>query len=231
MRPSRAPGSPIRPAAPTSQTETALRPQDRKLLAEALRRGEDARDAMEDALVSFGRWMLVNVFLDDAAAALDRRAGNPVWRELLRRAGGPTLRLSRKSLFVALHIAARDKRITDEAWRALEPGRKQLLLPLADEAAMRDAARHVTRMKLTQRDTRAYVASLRAEAGAAPRARVTAPRLAGKLRRLREEVGGAGRRAQVERALREASPDVRKDVRKELEALRDWAAALLRAER
>lgn len=229
MRPSRAPSAAKSPALPTG--ETALQPTDRKLLAEALRRGEEARDVMEDALVTFGRWLLVHVFHDDAAAALDRRAENPVWRELLRRAGGPTLRLSRKTLFVAVHIAARDKRITDESWRALEPGRKQLLLPLADEAAMRDAAHHVSRMKLTQRATRAYVASLRAESGAAPRARVTAPRLAGRLKRFREEVAGSGSRARVERALRGASPDERKAVVRELQALRDWAGSLLRAER
>ena len=34
-------------------------------------------------------------------------------------------------LYVGLEIAARDKRINDDVWRTLEPGRKELLLPLA----------------------------------------------------------------------------------------------------
>ena len=117
--------------------EVHLDADGRQLLAEALRRAEETRDVMEDALVRFGRWLLVNVFDDDAAAALDDRRLNPVWSDLLARAGGPTLRLSPRLLYVALHIAARDKRITDGAWRALEPGRKQMLLPLGDEGLMR----------------------------------------------------------------------------------------------
>ena len=95
--------------------EPALSAPQRKQLALALARAEETRDVMEDALVSFGRWVLVNVFDDDAAAALDGRHDNPVWRDLLARAGGPTLRLSERMLYVALHIAAHDKRITDEA--------------------------------------------------------------------------------------------------------------------
>ena len=80
---------------------------------------------------------------------------------LLARAGGPTLQLNPRLLYVALHIAARDKRIPDQAWRALEPGRKELRLPLGDDALMREAAEHVQAMKLSQRATRAYVGSLR----------------------------------------------------------------------
>ncbi|MBK8695526.1 MAG: hypothetical protein IPN17_25440 [Deltaproteobacteria bacterium] len=80
---------------------------EKKLLAEALRRAEETRDVMEDALVGFGRWVLVAVFSDDAGAALDERADNPVWRELLARAGGPTLRLNRLPFHVSVHIAAR----------------------------------------------------------------------------------------------------------------------------
>ena len=117
--------------------EAPLDGAQRKVLAEALRRAEDTRNVMEDALVAFGRWLLVQVFDDDAGAALAGRHHNPVWRSLLARAGGPTLRLSERMLYVAIHIAAHDKRITDEAWRNLEPGRKELLLPLGDEAAMR----------------------------------------------------------------------------------------------
>ncbi len=211
--------------------EPPLAAVQKKLLAEALRRGEETRDVMEDALVQYGRWLLVNVFDDDAAAALDDRAGNAVWLALLERAGGPTLRLNRKLLYVALHIAARDRRITDEAWRALEPGRKQLLLPLGDEAQMREAAQHVTAMKLTHRATEAYVAALRAQQGRAPASRMTAPRLTARLRRSREGVAKGPKRAQLERALRDADDDARKAAESELRALRDWADALLRAKR
>jgi hypothetical protein len=204
---------------------------ERGLLAEALRRGEETRDVMEDALVSFGRWVLVNVFKDDAASALADRTQNPVWLQLVHHAGGPKLRLGRKLLYVALHIAARDKRITDEAWRSLEPGRKQLLLPLGDEASMREAARHVTAMKLSQRATEAYVASLRAAAGAPPKARVSARSLATRIRRFRDALGTKSQAAQIERALRDADPDDRKAATEELRALRDWASEMLRARR
>ena len=107
----------------------------RKILAEALRRAEETRDVIEDALVSFGRWVLVNVFDGAAAAALDGRHDNPVWRDLLARAGGPTLRLSARMLYVALHIAAHDKRITDEAWRHRGP--VPLRAPRAHRAVVR----------------------------------------------------------------------------------------------
>jgi hypothetical protein len=49
------------------------------LLAEALRRGEATRNVMEDALVDYGRWILVNIFDDDAAAPLDAKRENPLW--------------------------------------------------------------------------------------------------------------------------------------------------------
>jgi hypothetical protein len=190
---------------------TAPRPLDapqRKILAEALRRAEETRDVIEDALVSFGRWVLVKVF-DDAAAALDGRHDNPVWRDLLARAGGPTLRLSARMLYVALHIAAHDKRITDEAWRNLEPGRNELLLPLGDESAMRRAAQHVTAMKLTQRATRAYVASLRAEQGEAHKARLTPARLTAQVRGFRERVANAAWQRRALSVAMKAEPDAR----------------------
>lgn len=199
----------------------------RKLLAEALRRAEETRDVIEDALVSFGRWMLVNVFDDDAAAALDDRRQNPVWRELLARAGGPSLRMSERMLYVALHIAAHDKRINDEAWRNLEPGRKELLLPLGDEGAMRKAARHVTDMKLTQRATRAYVTSLRAEAGDAREPRLTPARLKAQVRAFRQRVVTAEWQKRAVKVASKATAEDLAAVREELEALRSWSATLL----
>lgn len=199
-----------------------------KLLAEALRQGEEARDTMEDALVSFGRWVLVNVFDDDAGAALGGGRDNPVWRALLARAGGPTLRLSRRLVYVSLQIAAFDRRITDAAWRDLEPGRKEMLLPLADESAMREAAQHVSAMKLSQRDTETYVAELRKSAGRPPAARMTVPRVTEKLKAFRRGFDGAAPRRRLERLLREASGDERAALKEELTAVREWAAAALR---
>lgn len=207
--------------------DTPLDLPQRKLLAEALRRAEETRNVMEDALVNFGRWLLVQVFDDDAAAALADRHENPVWRELLARAGGPTLRVSEKILYVALHIAARDKRITDEAWRSLEAGRKELLLPLGDESLMRKAARHVTAMKLTQRATRAYVGAMIAERDGAREVRLTAPRIAAHVRGFRERVTESAYQRRAAAVLKGADDDARASVRAEVEAVRAWADALL----
>jgi hypothetical protein len=218
-------------ASPSSALALAVDPPldaaQRKVLAEALRRAEETRDVMEDALVAYGRWLLVQVFDDDAGAALAGRHHNPVWRALLARAGGPTLRVSERMLYVALHIAARDKRITDEAWRNLEPGRKELLLPLGDEAVMRRAAQHVTAMKLTQRATRAYVSALLAEAGGERPLRLTPRRVVAQVRTFRERVTRAQWSRRAADVLGAGDDQSRTAARKELEALRDWAESLL----
>ena len=205
-----------------------LTASEQRLVAEALRRAEETRNVMEDALVGFGRWVLVSVFDDDASAALEGRSTNAVWVDLVRRAGGPTLRLHKKLLYVALHIAARDKRITDDSWRNLEPGRKALLLPLGDEGLMRAAARHVTSLKLTQRATRKYVTSLLAERGEARAVRVTAPRVTAQVRQFRERVTDKAFERKAVAALKSADKaDARAAIR-ELEAVRAWATRVLR---
>ncbi len=51
-------------APPRAAPVAGLDAGERKLLAEALRRAEEARNVMEDALVAFGRWLLVHVFDD-----------------------------------------------------------------------------------------------------------------------------------------------------------------------
>jgi hypothetical protein len=222
------PRAPIRPATElTRRDPDALDAAQRRVLAEALRRGEEARDVMEDALVSYGRWLLVHVFDDDAAVALEGRRDSPLWRELLARAGGPTLRLSERMLYVALHIAAHDKRITDEAWRNLEPGRKELLLPLDDEAAMREAAQHVTAMKLTQRATRAYVAGLMEALGRGREVRLTPARVTATVRGFRERVAKAAWQRRAVAVMKDGDEGERAAVRGELEALRRWADGLL----
>jgi hypothetical protein len=70
-------------------TPEPLDAAQRRMLAEALRRAEETRDVMEDALVSYGRWLLVHVFDDDAGAALEGRRDNPLWRELLAARAAP----------------------------------------------------------------------------------------------------------------------------------------------
>lgn len=202
------------------------RPQQ-KLVAEAIRRGEEARSHVEDALVDYGRWLLVNVFDDDAGAALERPRDNLVWRELMDRAEGPALRVGRRFLLVALAIAAHDKRIQDESWRLLDAGRKEVLLRLPDEATMREAAQHVVAMKLSNGKTRAYVRGLLASAGAAPKLRVTLPRVEASARQLRERFGSAAHRKALERTLRTADEGARASVRRELEALRAALDAML----
>ena len=90
--------------------------------------GADLADELQSKVAAFGRWLLDAVFANDAAEALDLKTKNPVWLELVRRAGGPTLRVSSKMLYVALRLAAYDKRITDQTWRGLDAGRKELLM-------------------------------------------------------------------------------------------------------
>src|SRR5438045_1818646 len=75
---------------------------EKKVFSEALRRGADLADEVEAKVVAFGRWLLEAVFANDASAALDDKTQNPVWLELVRRSGGPTLRVNRRLLYVAL---------------------------------------------------------------------------------------------------------------------------------
>jgi hypothetical protein len=51
-------------------------------------------------------------------------------------------------LTVMLRIAAYDKRITDQTWRGLDAGRKEILLPLGDDRKLREAASHVSKFNL-----------------------------------------------------------------------------------
>jgi hypothetical protein len=102
--------------------------------------------------------------------------------ELVRRAGGPTLHVSTRLLYVALRISAYDKRITDESWRLLEVVRKELLLPLVDVTALREAARHVD---LTHKVVQGYVNGQLAEQGDTRAVRWTTPQMQKQLEKLR----------------------------------------------
>lgn len=126
-------------------TAIRLSSAEKRIFEEALRRGEDLADDVQSKVSAYGRWLLATVFDNDATVALDEKTKHPVWLELVRRAGGPTLRIGRRMLYVALQVAANDKRITDDTWRRLDAGRKEILLPLDDPRSLRDAAEHVSK--------------------------------------------------------------------------------------
>ena len=221
--------------APTTSPATSIVPlttgplaaAHEPVLREALLRAEETRNVVEDALVSFGRWMLVYVFESDSTRALATRKDSPLWNELQRRAGGPTLRLSRRFLSVALHIAAHDQRIQDDAWRLLEPGRKELLLPLRQEGALREAAQHVVKLKLSQRATKTYVKTLQAEA--APKRRLTAELARADITRFSAKVADARYEKRVHALVKQLSHEDRAAMRQEVAEVRAWADRLSKA--
>jgi len=189
-----------------------LTKQEDLLLMEAVRRGESAQRKNSDTMLEYGQWLLDSVFGGSTTQALDPKSKNPVWMELVRRAGGHTLHVSRHFLYSSLRIAAYDKRIADEAWRLLDTGRKELLLPLVDVDALREAAQHVTKLDLTQRMVQAYVAAQLAEGGASRQLRWTAPQLTRQLGRLHLMLEA---RAPVRR-LRELSAQLSDEERQEI---------------
>ena len=103
----------------------------KRVFDEALRLGEDLADDVESKVAAYGRWLLQAVFGNDAASALDEKTKNPVWLELVRRSGGPSLRVSRRMLYVA-PLLPRGRRERDRSVRLLEA--LVLVLPL-DRAA------------------------------------------------------------------------------------------------
>lgn len=159
--------------APARAAAAPLSKEERFKLAEAVRLGEEARRDAEGALVGYGQWLLVNVFGDDTTEALSHKRVNPVWQELVGLAGGSKLRLSRTSLHLALAIAAYDKRLNDEAFRALDVSRKRLVLTLGDDKRIRDAAQHISATKMTAASAQVYVRSLLGEGGERPTLRMT----------------------------------------------------------
>lgn len=209
---------------PTSEGPLAAR--DEPLLAEALRLAEEAGQTVENTLIGFGRWMLVHLFANDTGRALAPRKDNALWNELLRRAGGPSLRLSRKSLSVALHIAAHDHRIQDASWRLLEPGRKALLLPLREEPSLREAAQHVVKLKLSQKATRAYVKSL--QANAAGPVRLTAQRVGNDIARFSTRVLDTKYERRAHALAKKLPEDEREAMTEEVARVRAWADRLLK---
>ncbi len=225
--------APTRPraldAAQHGEPPIKLTGTQRTLLNEALRRGEDVREQVESAITSYGRWILGAVFADDAAAALDDRTDNPVWRELVRRAGGPTLKVTRHLLYVAVRLAARDKRILDQSWQGLDAGRKELLLPLGTDERLREGAQHVAKFNLTHASTKQYVTELLRGSGRAPAVRVTVPRLVQRVQRLRETLGSPAILRKVHDLRETTDPTDRKEAADEIERLRGVLGELAKA--
>jgi hypothetical protein len=205
-----------------------LSASEKKVLGEALRLGADLADEVEAKVSAYGRWLVEAVFGDVAAAALDEKTKNPIWQELVRRAGGPTLRIGKTMLYIAVRLAAYDKRITDQTWRGLDSGRKELLLPLREDRRLRDAAQHVTRFNLTQTKTRAYVSELLAEAGDAPSVRLTAPLLMGRMKKLRESLGGVAVLKKVRALQVDLDASERQALAGEIDKVREVLTAIAR---
>jgi hypothetical protein len=210
-----------------SDERVTLTDDERVLFAEAIRRGEDARDTMETAAVSFGRWLLDEVFRGDADAALAGGERVRVWQALLEAADGYRLRLDKRTLSISLRIAAYDTSLQDDSWRLLDAGRKALLLPLEDPALLKQAARHVTSMRLTLAATGQYVANLRRELGAPPQIRMTPKRALRAVHKLGAPLSDARWVKQLGSRLKELPREGREEALDELRAAKDAIAALI----
>lgn len=185
---------------------------------------------MATRMLSFGRLVLREVFHGDAAAARDPvRSSNPLWLEFRRRAGGPTLRLNKKFISVAVRIAAWDKTITDEAWRNLDPPRKELLLPLDDADRLREAAQRVSKFKLDDEATEEYVKGLRAESDAAPKTRLTPARARSQTRKYVQRMRSGGAVQRIGEAAATMTARERADLHAEIEELERLAQELRKA--
>lgn len=218
--------TPVKAPAKSRPAPPALNKDESPVFDEALRRGEDARDRMEHALVEYGTWLLAHVFGGDTSAALEHRRDNAIWMNLLSRAGGRTLKLSAKFLNVAVRIAAYDKRIQSDSWRLLEPARKELLLPLANEGLLREASSHVVDAGLGYEATRSYVANLRSEQGESPKARVTGPRVRRLFSGFRERIEAKAFVSRVGALGSELEGGEKKALKDELRAVRAAIAAV-----
>jgi hypothetical protein len=207
----------------------ALSKPQRAVVNEACRLGHDMADEVASEVMRYGRWLLEAVFASDAAAAIDTRNTNPVWLELTRRAGGPTLRVSRHMLYTALQLAARDARIGDQAWRNLDAPRKELLLPLREDQAIRKAAQHVSKFNLSQARTRHYVTEQLALASRPRQVRLTASGLSKRVRALHDSLEGDAVLAKVRQMNGSLDASAREGMVEEVERLRKTLGELARA--
>jgi len=206
----------------------SLSKAERGVLDEALRRGADLADEMHSKVSAYGRWLLDSVFGGDTTAALDDKSKNEVWAELVRRAGGPSFPVSRRLLYVAVKIAAYDKRITDAAWRGLDAGRKEILLVLPGETELRRAAQQVTRYNLSQAKTRELVTGMLSDGTKTRQVRVTAPGIVGRVKKLRESIDGPSFLRRVGEIRAELEPPERRAIIEEIDHLREALSAVAR---
>lgn len=210
-------------AAPAQRNLTT---EEERIVTRTLAKAATLNERVELALRELGGLLFADVFGGDSAAAIEHRADNPVWVELLRRAGGRTLRFSDKTLTNAVLIAAYDRRLADDRWTALDPARKSLLLPLRDEKAMRAAADHVLRSNLSYRATQAYIATLRAELGEPVERRESPARLRSAVRTATERLTGKDRARRIVEVARAMDDGDRAAFSKELKSLARSLAAL-----
>jgi hypothetical protein len=194
---------------------------EKGVLNEALRLGEDLREELEHSITRYGRWLLATVFQDDVSSALDEKTKNPVWLELTRRAGGPTLRISRHVLYVALEIAALDRRVTQQSWRGLDSGRKEELLPLKhDSNGLRRAAQHVSSLNLTRTQAKGYVSEILKEGGKARQVRLTSAQIVNRVSKLHALLDAASMRKRFGELRAGMKAQEREKVAGEIEKLR-----------
>ncbi|MEO6419654.1 MAG: hypothetical protein ABIP39_09625 [Polyangiaceae bacterium] len=205
---------------------------EKSVLNEALRLGEDLREEIEHSITRYGRWILEAVFKDDVSSALDEKTKNPIWLELTRRAGGPTLRISRHVLYVALEIAALDRRVTQQSWRGLDSGRKEELLPLKHDASeLRKAAQHVSSLNLTRVQAKGYVSEILREGGKARQVRVTSAQIVGRVSKLHALLDAASMRRRFGELRAGMKAEEREKVVGEIEKLREVLGEMVRVVR
>jgi hypothetical protein len=203
---------------------------EQEILDEVLEDGNATHERITAELTRFGKAAFRKVFRRETGWLVDEaKRPNPVWRELRRRAGGPTLALIEPSLSFAVRIAAWDQTINDQAFKDLDPERKKLLLPLKDGDRMREAAQHIAKHQLSYRMTEELVRNLRRKADEAPAVRLTPARLDKRLDGVAELGGTAQGRKAITRLAKSLTPDRRAALRRKAEATAKAMALLLEA--
>lgn len=205
--------------------------REKKLLDEAIRLGAELQAKTEASLVAYGAWLLQNVFDGDAGAAMADQGEPRVWVELVRRAGGRTLGISRSTLLTAVRVAACDRRVNDGSWRNLDYGRRSLLLPLKDPAMLRAGAKHVVDLDLSHSQVRDYVSATLASAGRPKQLRVTPDGIKKRVRALTTSLGTPQVLRRVTALRDDMTAEERDALAEELIALRDVLATLARTVR
>lgn len=189
--------------------------REKKVLEEAVRLGAELQAKTEASLLAYGGWLLQNVFGGDAGAAMADHGEPKVWVELVRRASGRTLGISRSTLLTAVRVAACDRRVNDGAWRNLDFGRRALLLPLKEPALLRAGAKHVLEYDLSHRDVSEYVSATLAGAGRPKQRRVTPDGIKKRVRALTSSLAAPEVIRRVAALREEMSGDEREELAKE----------------